>query len=367
MKNSSYMGLMVLLAKLGPKLLPLVFKLKEALLNLAKSAIGIKGAGAAASIGIYGYLFTWQMGIALVLFIAIHEYGHVWAMHRCGIKTRGMYFIPGFGAVAVADDRFGSARNESFIAIMGPVFGFVFFVLPCLACWYITRSDMFAAFAVVGTFVNLVNLLTIMPLDGGRMLKSIVYSKNHGLSFVLAFIVSIGTAIAAGFAGFFLFTYMAIIGFMEMFSEFGISKRMQHFTASLCRVALAVGCFFAGFILFFSEWTSEENWLAVSFSTIVIVFIALMAWRDIWKDEEGLVIPLVMYPVKVVREFGIGIVELFSLRLSHIQPIDDYEVMGLKAKLFYTILFFGTIAVHAAVLVYLNITPEGALMGEILE
>jgi Zn-dependent protease len=361
------MGLLVLLAKLGPKLLPLVLKLKEALFNLAKSAIGIKGAGAATSVGIYGYLYTWEMGIAIVLFIGIHEYGHLWAMHRCGIKTRGMYFIPGFGAVAVADDRFGSARNESFVAIMGPVFGFAFFILPCLAYWHMAGSKMFSAFAAVGTFVNLINLLTIMPLDGGRMLKSIVYSENHGRSFVLAFIISIGTAVAAGFAGFFLFTYMAIIGFMEMFCEFGINKRMQHFTVSLWRVALGFGWFLTGKYLLLDNWVFSEDWLPVIFTTLAFCFITFMAWYDIWKDNNGLVRTLVMYPVKIVREFGIGIVELLSLRSSHIQPIDSYEVMGLKAKSFYTLLFIGTIIIHGGVLLYLSITPEGALMGEMLK
>ncbi len=130
MSNSSKIGYLVLLAKLGPKLLPIVAKFGDLLINLLKSSMGLKAVGVAGSVGLYTYLFTWQMAVILVAFIGIHEYGHLWAMKRCGIKTKGMFFIPGFGAVAVADEKFGSARNEVYIALMGPIFGIVFFCLP---------------------------------------------------------------------------------------------------------------------------------------------------------------------------------------------------------------------------------------------
>ena len=117
-----HIGLLVILIKLGPKLLPVFYKLWEVFFQLAKGIISFKALGGILSVGLYTYLFTWQMGVSLVAFILLHEYGHLWAMKKCGIKTRGIYLIPGFGGVALAEEGFKSGRNEAFIAIMGPVF-----------------------------------------------------------------------------------------------------------------------------------------------------------------------------------------------------------------------------------------------------
>ena len=144
MKNSNA-GIGVIAVKLGPKLWAIFSKLFDALLPMLKSLVGIKAAGIVGSIGLYSYLFTWQMGVALVVFIGIHEYGHLWAMHRCGIKTKGMFFLPGFGAVAIAEERFGGARNEAYIAVMGPVFGLLFFVAPMIGVYYATQDPMWMA------------------------------------------------------------------------------------------------------------------------------------------------------------------------------------------------------------------------------
>lgn len=360
-------GLFILLAKLGGKMAPLLVKLSESLINFAKSALGLKAAGIAGSVGVYGYLFTWQMGIALVLFIGIHEYGHIWAMRQCNIKTRGMYFIPGFGAVAIAEERFGSARNEAYIAIMGPVFGLLFFVLPCTIYWIFTRSDLFGAFASVGAFVNMINLLTILPLDGGRMLKALVYSKRHGLSFLLAFIVSAVTAVLAGAAGFTLFVIMAIMGFGEMFAEFGIANHLKHLMRTVWRIVLAVcGAVMVAYLVA-GEWTWAENWLKISFYTLITGLLLVGAGIDVWKDTNSWLQPLFLYPVKVLRDLGTGIAEIFDLRMSDIKPIEGYEVMSGRGKLWYILVFVSVIVLHVAALLFLSITPEGALMGELLK
>ena len=117
-KFTSNIGLWVVAAKLGMKFLP---KLWTVLPKLLKGVFSIKTAGAAASLGVYSLLWSWEMGFSLVAFILIHEYGHLWAMKRCGIKTKGIYLIPGFGGAAVAEESFKSAHNEAFIALMGPL------------------------------------------------------------------------------------------------------------------------------------------------------------------------------------------------------------------------------------------------------
>ena len=90
--SKSNIGLIVLLGKLSPKIFPILVKMHDLLWPMVKSLFGVKAVGLVASVGLYTYLFTWQMAIALVVFICIHEYGHLWAMKRCGINNKGMFF-----------------------------------------------------------------------------------------------------------------------------------------------------------------------------------------------------------------------------------------------------------------------------------
>lgn len=125
--------MIVLAAKLGPKIIPIFIK-------LLKELFGLKTAGIAGSAALYSYLLTWEMGIALVCFIFIHEYGHLWAMQKCGLKTKGIYLIPGFGGVALGAEGFKSGRNEAYIAIMGPVFG-LFWLCLYWDCTYTQETN----------------------------------------------------------------------------------------------------------------------------------------------------------------------------------------------------------------------------------
>ena len=109
-------GLWAVILKVGGKLLTTFTK-------LAKSAKVVKISMATASVVTYSYLFTWQMALMLMVLLFIHEYGHIWAMKKSNMKVKGMYFIPFLGAAAVPDDNFPDRKAESFVAIMGPIWG----------------------------------------------------------------------------------------------------------------------------------------------------------------------------------------------------------------------------------------------------
>ena len=115
--RSGHLGLYIILVKFGTKLFPFFLKFLKSI-PFVKSLFGLKGIGAASSLGFYTYLFSWEMAVSLVVFLFIHEYGHLRAMKECGLKTSGIYLIPGAGAVALADEDFKTAHNEMYIAIM---------------------------------------------------------------------------------------------------------------------------------------------------------------------------------------------------------------------------------------------------------
>jgi len=108
----------------GPGFLGLIWKLGGkaalALLTLAKTVKFGQAALFGISAAAYSLLFSWQFAVLILVSLFIHEGGHIWAMRQCGMRTRGIYFIPFLGGVALADESFPSRGAEVFVAIMGP-------------------------------------------------------------------------------------------------------------------------------------------------------------------------------------------------------------------------------------------------------
>jgi Zn-dependent protease len=142
---------------------------------------------ALASFAAYAWLFTWQFAVIILGALVVHECGHLRCMKHYGMKTRGIYLIPLVGAAAVAEDNFPSRRAEATIALAGPFTGAVLAAGTGLL-YFATRNGAFAAAAAWMALVNLFNLLPVVPLDGGRVVKSITCSigSRTGLVAIIA-------------------------------------------------------------------------------------------------------------------------------------------------------------------------------------
>jgi Zn-dependent protease len=179
-------GFFGFLAKIGAKLLPVI----------AKVASAGKLALAAASFAAYSLLFTWKFAIAIIAMIVLHEGGHMLAMKRAGMRTRGIYLIPFIGGAAVTDSEFPSRRAEVWVALAGPVTG-LGLSLICLAVYAVTGWPTAAALASWNALVNLFNMLPVTPLDGGRVVKSAVFSISARLGVVVMTLCAIAGALLA--------------------------------------------------------------------------------------------------------------------------------------------------------------------------
>ncbi|HUL61411.1 MAG TPA: site-2 protease family protein [Anaeromyxobacteraceae bacterium] len=199
----------------GVGFLALLGKLGGTVLKALKTAnLGWAAASAAA----YGILFSWKFAAALLLQLFIHEYGHVHAMRRTGMRVRGMYFIPFLGALAVTDDSFRTRRQQAYVALSGPIWGAVVCLVPAgLFLW--TRDPTFAAIAAWWALINLFNLLPIAPLDGGRVMQAFAFSFSSTLGVALSLLGLAAAVAAATWLGYGLVWLVVALGAMELVSE----------------------------------------------------------------------------------------------------------------------------------------------------
>ena len=120
------------------------------------------------SIGVYALLFGWRYAVGFVLLIFIHELGHYIAARKRGLKVGAPTFIPFVGAWIELKEMPHNVETEAYVGFAGPLAGTV----GAMACYWSAReydSDLMMALAYSGLMLNLINLIPISPLDGGRI------------------------------------------------------------------------------------------------------------------------------------------------------------------------------------------------------
>src|ERR687892_568696 len=145
---------------------------KAILLLLPKLKIFTTSASMLVSIGAYALIWGWAFAVGFVLLLLLHELGHVFQLRREGVKASAPMFIPFLGAVISAKSLGDDAAAEARVGLAGPILGSIATLVP-LGIWLATGSDFWQALAFIGFFLNLFNLLPIVPLDGGRAMAAL--------------------------------------------------------------------------------------------------------------------------------------------------------------------------------------------------
>jgi Zn-dependent protease len=158
-------ALAALIAKAGAQL-------KFLLLLLPKAKLFATAGSMIVSIGAYALLWGWQFGVGFVLLLLVHEMGHAIQLRREGMKATAPVFIPFLGAYIGMKEMPKNAAVEARVGLAGPVLGSIGCLVP-LAVYAVTGNNLFRALAFIGFFLNLFNLLPIVPLDGGRAMAAI--------------------------------------------------------------------------------------------------------------------------------------------------------------------------------------------------
>jgi len=160
------------LAAIGLVIAKLGAKAKLLLVALPKVKLFSTSASMLVSIAAYQLIFGWLFSIGFVLLLLLHELGHVFQLRREGIKASAPMFIPFMGAVISAKSMGDDAAAEARVGLAGPILGSIATLIP-LGIWLATGSDFWRALAFIGFFLNLFNLVPVLPLDGGRAMAAL--------------------------------------------------------------------------------------------------------------------------------------------------------------------------------------------------
>jgi len=123
------------------------------------------------SFGVYLWIGGVWFAVGLIVLLFVHEMGHVIEAKRQGLDVTAPMFIPLLGAMITLKENPRDAWHEARLALAGPIVGSLGAAAIYLA-GVADDSNRLKAIAFLGFFLNLFNLLPVVPLDGGRAMAA---------------------------------------------------------------------------------------------------------------------------------------------------------------------------------------------------
>jgi Zn-dependent protease len=245
------------LAALGVLIAKFFAAIKGALLFLPKLKLLTTAGTALVSVAAYSLFWGWTFALGFVVLLFVHEMGHVIQLRREGIKASAPMFIPFLGAMITAKSLGENALAEARVGLAGPILGTVGAGV-CLAIGEATSSDLFRALAYIGFFLNLFNLLPVVPLDGGRAMAAMApWMWFVGLGAVAALMFVFPN---------FILLIILLFGGMEVWRRWKARKTRSLEQAAYYRVSprnrVLVGAVYVGLIVVLAFGMSEAHILS---------------------------------------------------------------------------------------------------------
>jgi Zn-dependent protease/CBS domain-containing protein len=184
------------------------------------------------------YVVAFAFAVLLAICVLLHELGHVALSLLLGKPVRRVVIFL-LGGVSEIDGELERPRDEFLVAIAGPAMSGILAVVSLVGYNLVPDDTIASALLLLLFLSNLVvaifNMLPGLPLDGGRVLRSVVWGAAHSASIGTRVAGWSGRAVAVAIVGLGLLwhpggwsTINALYGFaLGAFIWFGASQSLK--------------------------------------------------------------------------------------------------------------------------------------------
>ncbi|MCC5831844.1 MAG: M50 family metallopeptidase [Chlamydiales bacterium] len=183
-----------------------------------------------------GWIWTMTLAgalvcIAVILFsVLFHEFGHALTAMLFGQKTR--IELAAFGGFTYREGPKLKLWEEFLVVLNGPIAGFLLFLIAFAIFQNVEIESPLLLFTVKFTFVanlfwTVINLVPVLPLDGGHLL-SIILEAIFGFKGVKLAII-VGLIIAVAISIFFFALGMFLIGALFLILTFESFRSLRYY------------------------------------------------------------------------------------------------------------------------------------------
>lgn len=160
-------------------------------------------------------------GVIILLFILIHELMHSLVAQKYGLVVSEIELYL-FGGVSKIEKEPETPKSEMVIAVVGPLasvaIGFLFllvsFLSPIILSPIVYVSLLYTGISNIG--LGLFNLIPAFPIDGGRVLRAVLWSRKHDILSATKTASRVGTFFAYGLMAYGVFQTF-LFGFFNGF------------------------------------------------------------------------------------------------------------------------------------------------------
>ena len=184
--------------------------------------------------------------------VLLHEYGHALAARKYGIATRDITLLP-IGGLARLERMPDKPSQELVVALAGPLVNVIiaaglFLGLTLTGTWQplasltTTSGNLLERLLAVNVFLVLFNLLPAFPMDGGRVLRSLLAMQlDYARATRIAARIGQGMAFVFGFIGLFtnpMLLLIALFVWVGAAQEAAAAEMKASFTGVTVREAM---------------------------------------------------------------------------------------------------------------------------------
>src|SRR5258708_14800828 len=128
----------------------------------------VAGGSMLLSIAAYAMKAPLRLAVGFMIVILVHETGHAVVMRAKGLRPGILVFIPFLGGAVTPNEQPRNAYDDAQIGLAGPLAG-TLASLAALQVYKWTGASAYLVIAFLGFIINLLNLLPLGMLDGGRI------------------------------------------------------------------------------------------------------------------------------------------------------------------------------------------------------